>query len=245
MHPDEEQSREEDDDNGEDDGDDDNSEESDEGSDIHENKTWFDRPMDYIDFKDSFRGMTTEVELEALRLNAQENQSTCEVSQERNDPYLDADIEASGDMKHLLNPLLDQMNRENDRTADSRTKKSTILVPGVGERYKSTVIAELRNNPSLSTEHLQRIRNASVNLKDACTPTKNQLSSCAFHERQITKMFVLGHVQRMRKKGKRGFIEYVKPVSLDERPKDAEVIFSKYVFFRKGEALFPHRRDCC
>ena len=62
---------------------------------------------------------------------------------------------------------------------------------------------------------------------------ENQLNSlclfddCAFHERQNNEMFVLGRVQRMGKKRKKGYIEYVKPVSLDERRK---AIFTKYSF---------------
>jgi hypothetical protein len=32
----------------------------------------------------------------------------------------------------------------------------------------------------------------------------------------------------MRKKGKRGYIEYIQPVSLDDRPTDVEILYIKY-----------------
>ena len=51
---------------------------------------------------------------------------------------------------------------------------------------------------------------------------------CAFHEATQLDQFVLGRVQRMRKKGKRGYVEYVQSLSLFERPQDVEVLFLRY-----------------
>ena len=213
-------------------------------------KEWFDKPMEFIDFKESLKGMVTEEELEELRQqHAEESESTaCDLSGENIDTCLDDNIGTNGDVRHIVNPLLDQLNCDENQTTNTRKTKPTILVPGVGERYKSTVVAELRNNPSLSTDRLRRVRNASVNAKDACGISESQLNSvslfddCAFIERKNSgDTFVLGRVQRMRKKGKRGFVEYIKPVSLDDRPKDVEVIFSKYKLAQ--ERYFDHTEE--
>ena len=51
---------------------------------------------------------------------------------------------------------------------------------------------------------------------------------CALLEPNQLDQFVLGRMQRMRKKRKRGYVEYVRPVSLFETPQDVEVLFSRY-----------------
>ena len=68
-------------------------------------------------------------------------------------------------------------------------RSPTLLVPGVGRRYKSTIIAELRNNPELSTDRLRRVRGAgtSSEIDNDSTQADNSDSvglfdDCAFYE---------------------------------------------------------------
>lgn len=53
-------------------------------------------------------------------------------------------------------------------------------------------------------------------------------STIVVYTTQHQNHFVLGRVQRMRKKEKRGYIEYIQPVSLDDRPTDVEILYTKY-----------------
>ena len=117
--------------------------------------------------------MTTEDELEKLRRDARQNEDDdeeCEqyssvdnVPQDSND--LATDLETTGDIRHIVSPLLD--HDEIDKKEGDRRKKATMLVPGNGERYKSTAIAELRNNPKLWTDRLRSIRNAIAVAREA------------------------------------------------------------------------------
>ena len=140
-------------------------------------------------------------------------------------------MEVAGDIRHIVNPLLDSI-----QTEDEVEKRSpTLLVPGVGRHYKSTIIAELRNNPELSTDRLRRVRGAgtSSEIDNDSTQADNSDSvglfdDCAFYDPTCTSKFILGRIQRMRKKGKKGFVEYVRPVDLGNKPADVEVIVSKY-----------------
>ena len=115
--------------------------------------------------------MTTEDELEKLWRDARQNEDEDEEcgqyssvdTQDSND--LATDLETTGDIRHIVSPLLD--HDEIDKKEGDRRKKATMLVPGNGERYKSTAIAELRNNPKLWTDRLRSIRNAIAVAREA------------------------------------------------------------------------------
>jgi hypothetical protein len=46
----------------------------------------------------------------------------------------------------------------------------------------------------------------------------------------------------MRKKGERGYVEYVQPVNLDERSPDVEVLFSKYSYLKEHNS-YSHTEE--
>ena len=125
-----------------------------------------------------------------------------------------------------------------------------MLVPGVGRRYKSTVIAELRNNPELSTDRLRRVRGAGTSMEsekagDSGSTDSNDsvglFDDCVFYDPTCTGKFILGRVQRMRKKGTKGFIEYVCPVDISNKPANVEVIASKYCRTSEDSHLYYHQ----
>lgn len=176
MHPD---GDEDNDDRQRDDGDDDDQDGGggDDGGGIadEDERKWFDSPMTYVDFKDSLKGMAIEEELEDLGQNVDQN---------------------------------DDENEEaivNDNS-DPEKNKATMTVPGVGVRYKSTVIAKLRNNPNLSLDCLRRIRDAcaasrqSNSTMESSTDVLCLFDDCALHFPAQQNHFVLGQVQRMKKK---------------------------------------------
>ena len=116
-------------------------------------------------------------------------------------------------------------------------QSATLLVPGIGRRYKSTIIAELRNNPNLSTDLLRRVQGAGTSSESEKTGDTDSTDSgdsagvfdnCMFYDPTCTGKFILGRVQRIHKKGKKGFIEYVRCINLGNQPVDVEVIVSKY-----------------
>ena len=81
-------------------------------------------------------------------------------------------------------------------------RSPSLLVPGIGRRYKSTIIAELRNNPELSTDRLRRVRGAgtSSEIDNDSTQADNSDSvglfdDCAFYDPTCTGKFILGRVQ--------------------------------------------------
>lgn len=203
-----------------------------------DDKKWFDKPMEYVDFKESLRGMETEEEQETLRREAlareqQLEEATESETESNTDALCDSveDVKVAGDIRHIVNPLLDSIHTE-----DEVEKRSpTLLVPGVGRPYKSTIIAELRNNPELSTDRLRRVRGAGTSseidndsIQGDSSDSVGLFDDCAFYDPTCAGKFILDRVQRMRKKGKKGFVEHVRPVDLGNKPADVEVIVSKY-----------------
>ena len=126
-----------------------------------DDKKWFYKPMDYVDFKESLRGMEIEEEQETLRREAREHQLEDDTEIETENNSNSVDDEEVGDIRQLVNPLLDSFHTDKE----AEKKSATLLVPGVGRRYKSTVIAELRNNPELSTDRLRRVRGAGTSME--------------------------------------------------------------------------------
>ena len=74
------------------------------------------------------------------------------------------DDEEVEDIRQIVNPLLDSFHTDKE----VEKKSATLLVPGVGRRYKRTVIAEMRNNPELSIDRLRR----AVSYTHLTLPTK-------------------------------------------------------------------------
>lgn len=204
------------------------------GDETSDDDKWFYKPMEYVDFKKSLRGMETEQE--TLRREAREQQSE-EATETETGPNSDGlcdsfEDEEVGDIHQIVNPLLDSFNT--NKEAEKRS--ATLLIPGVGRRYKSTIIAELRNNPELSTDRLRRVRGAGTSSESEKTGDNDSTDSgdsvalfddCAFYDPTCAGKFILGSATDAQK-GKNGFIEYVLPVDLGNKPANVEVIVSKY-----------------
>ena len=75
---------------------------------------WFYKPIEYVDFKESLKGMETEEEQETLRREASEQQSEEATETETGpnshglcDSFEDEEV---GDIHQMVNPLLDSFN---------------------------------------------------------------------------------------------------------------------------------------
>lgn len=194
------------------------------GDETSDDDKWFYKPMEYVDFKESLRGMETDEERETLRREAREQQSE-EATETETGPNSDGlcdsfENEEVGDIHRIVNPLLDSFNTNNK----AEKRSATLLIPGVGRHYKSTIIAELRNNPEMSTDRLRRVRGAGTSSESEKTGDNDSTDDCAFYDPTCAGKFILGRVQRMRKKGRNGFIEYVLPVDLGNKPADVEIL---------------------
>jgi hypothetical protein len=85
----------------------------------------------------------------------------------------------------------------------------------------STVIAELRSN--LSTDRLKRVKDASAisRSQNSSTSTDSDVglfNDCAFHFPANVNKFIIGRVQRMRKKGTRGLSTFAQLIWTIDRP---------------------------
>lgn len=208
--------------------------ESDESCEDSKSKEWFYKPMDFIDFKESLKDMATEEEVEKQREDAL--QSSRENELDTTDPACPPDSiteDDNCDARQVINPLLgnDNESPRNESDLEHRKHSTTIWIPDVGRRYKTTVVAEMRNNPELSTDRLRRVRGASVQDAESITDNCHSLGlfdDCAFKTRDQSEDFVLGHIQRIRKKGQRGYVEYTRNVDLNDKPSAVEVLFTRY-----------------
>ena len=71
---------------------------------------------------------------------------------------------------------------------------------------------------------------------ESCSSVK-LFDDCAFHDRaNRCNQFVLGRVQRIRRKGRHGYLEDIRPAYLDQRRAEIEILFSKYIHHAGGEA---------
>lgn len=135
-----------------------------------------------------------------------------------------------GQMHNILNGLEDQ-----DKTTDDNISAATIDIPGVGVRYKSTVIAELNENEKLSLDRLKRVRAPSKG-KDTENSAADKEMASLFDDWAIKSSkescgYSIGHIVRIRKKGKkRGYVEYTRPITTEDSQNNAgvEVIYQKY-----------------
>ena len=238
MHPDDEQR--------------DNAE-SDEDDDDDDDKKWFHKATSFVEFDESLMEMVTEKEAETERETSQQEENLNSDEDRNLDSSLSRETEpleneVVGDLRGIVNKLLDSICEPEDTggTVQNTTEKEkhspTILVPRIGRRYNSTVIAELRNNPTLLTDCLKRVKEASSLTVTNQTTTGTRTGSdvarkshdlelfddCAIYDKSTESMFFLGTVQRIRKKGKRGFLEYVIPISLKERQANIEILVTVY-----------------
>ena len=104
------------------------------GNDDTSGETWFYKPMEFVHFKDSLRGMETEEEHGTLRREPREQQLGEYKGSETECPENlcdQGDDEETGDIRHIVNPLLDSFHT--DEEVENRS--ATLLVPGVGRRY--------------------------------------------------------------------------------------------------------------
>lgn len=217
-----------------------------------DNKKWFYKPMDYVDFKESLRGMETDEEQETLRREAHEHrlEDDTEIETQSNSDNLHntVDDKEVKDIHQIVHPVLDSFHTDKE----AEKKSDTLLVPDVGRRYKRTVTAELRNNPELSTDHLRRLQGAGTSMEsenekagDSGSTDSNDsvglFDNCVFYDPSCTGKFILGQVQRMHKKGTKGFIEYVRPVDISNKPVNVEVIASKYCCISEDSHLYYHQ----
>ncbi len=132
-------------------------------------------------------------------------------------------------MHTILNRLEEVKTTDNNFSA-------TIEIPGVGVRYKSTVIAELNQNEKLSLDRLNRVRAPVSKDKGAEKSVTDHEMASLFDDWAIKSSkescgYEVGHIVRIRKKGKkRGYIEYSRPISADDCQNNVgvEVIYQKY-----------------
>ena len=207
---------------------DDNDDDDDDDDD--DNNGWFYKPTEYIqNFSDSLKDMISEEQQEEMRQQLQDGIKEEEIADEESSVIACED----GNVRHVLNPLLVEYEQAESKETPQSKAKATFNVPGVGRRYKSTVVAELRSNPEFSTDRLKRMKDATVasRTQNVNAHTNNDdglFDDCAFHCPTNPNIFVIGRTQRMRKKGKRGYVEYVRPVDLDEKPPSLEFIITQY-----------------
>ncbi|CAH3193253.1 unnamed protein product [Porites evermanni] len=175
------------------------------GDETSDDDKWFYKPMEYVDFKKSLRGMETEEEQETLRREAREQESE-EATETETGPNSDSlcdsfEDEEVEDIHQIVNPLLDSFNKNKE----AEKRGATLLIPGISRRYKSTIIAELRNNPELSTDRLRRVRGAGTSSESEKTGDNDSTDSgdsvalfddCVFYDPTCAGKFVLGRVQR-------------------------------------------------
>lgn len=131
-------------------------------------------------------------------------------------------------------------------------------MPGVGEMYKSTLVAQLNQNPSVSADRLKRVRTTNTKarqsdvLEEECSVNTVELhDDCALLIKDKGKLctFQVCRIQRMRKKGARSsYIKYKRPIPLQDIPNQATVelivnMYSKfednYVYSDNSSKVFP------
>ena len=64
---------------------------------------------------------------------------------------------------------------------------------------------------------------------------------CVLYNPTCTGKLILGQLQRMRQKGTKGFIEYVRPVDISNKPANVGVIVSKHCRTSEGSHLYYHQ----
>lgn len=125
---------------------------------------------------------------------------------------------------------LEEIINNNEPNIQSVAVQSQIAVPGVGLRYKSTVISEINSSPHTAWHRLQRVRQrnfSTMNQTDVNENCVSLLDDCAY---RVNNGFKILRVCRLRKKGRsRGYIEYQMPVSFESADKnDIEVVGNLY-----------------
>ena len=115
-----------------------------------------------------------------------------------------------------------------DDPSTNETVTRTINVPGVGEVHKSTLISLLNSsNGQLSKDRLKRVQSLQLEKEkkqdnDVDVETKKEVGlfsdvAVSVKYRNGGIVYEIGRVERMRKPGNRGFVEYKRPISLEDQ----------------------------
>ena len=217
-----------DDSDGDDDNDDDRNSDSDDSSggnskglgrssdnDTNSSSKWFDEPFKFRNFSEYFPDMLTEDALEEAveSLKTFDHESNDESDEEEDSSELILPT-----TRNAISAALDEIH-ENEQKPEKQNHSNQIYIPHLKDyRYKSTVVTELRNNPHLSSDRLQRIKSAKQSSISTEEPysmenTVGLFDDICFYENGNSLKF--GHVIRIRKKKPTsGYVEYIRPVSL-------------------------------
>eukprot|EP00112_Aurelia_sp_Birch-Aquarium-sp1_P019012 Seg4620.1 transcript_id=Seg4620.1/GoldUCD/mRNA.D3Y31 product="hypothetical protein" protein_id=Seg4620.1/GoldUCD/D3Y31 len=183
-----------------------------------------------------------------LNENVTDDDSTIIEDQNEIEGIMEDDVYVEG-MQGQMHTILNGLEEQNN-TSDENIS-ATMKIPGVGVRYKSTVIAELNENEKLSLDRLKRVRAPVRKGKGTATNEVDEELACLFDDWAIKSSkescgYVIGHIVRIRRKGKkRGYVEYTRPISTEESQETVgvEIIYQKYesvrdIFSFKLGALF-------
>ena len=183
---------------------------------------WFYKPMEYMDMQESLDQMISEEQQENLRRQLKEDNHSGELD-DTNSGSGDLDVSCSaaapaqlsvGDLRRIVNPVIDQKELATSTERSQKENSATILVPGIGKRYMTTVINELRDNPLISVDRLKRIKDASrISQQSAGQSPRNAASArdsdtlslfddCAFLTNPNTKILYLVGLSDLEKEGK-------------------------------------------
>ena len=145
-----------------------------------------------------------------------------------------AEIDNAEGIQSNIHRVLDDLERTD---VPEKTICPTVAVPNIGIRYKSTVINELNVGRKLSLDRLTRVRASTTCNKTVNEPRPDKRNVALFEDWAIRNSkeetgYVLGHIVRIRKKGKtKGFIDYTRPYELNDSDSGIEVIYQKYEAF--------------
>ena len=123
------------------------------------------------------------------------------------------------------------------RSQDSEQIKisPTVMVPGYGRQYKSTLVKLLNEGSELSHDRLVRVRQVQSvpgcdGAKSVETSSEHSISLFEDYAFVCNHSIAYGRLERMRKAGKtRGMIEYKQPVLFsDPTRKDVQLLFHTY-----------------
>ena len=122
-------------------------------------------------------------------------------------------------------------NRGTCGSQGKETISLTVQVPGHGFIHKSTLTSLLNESPNLSHDCLAR-QHANQGSRQA--PSSPLQGICLYDDYAVyeeeNNQFIVGKLQRMRKKGNTGYIEYRQPLKFDDPElKNIETVFHVYL----------------
>ena len=131
-----------------------------------------------------------------------------------------------------------------DNVSSRKEKISlTVLVPGYGKQYKSTLVKLLNVNPHLSHDRLVRVRQKPFDeVNHTSVSNEDNAGITLFDDYAFCKekKLLYGRVARMRKIGAaQGYVEYKKPISYsDKELSKTFIIMHVYLPSTEGEGRF-------